>query len=84
MAESVRKQMLTQASVLRTRISDKGTSAADLSVAYGRMGTLLMAAEQIDAAEPCYLNAQRLEPSDRRWPAGRKSNFSCQRILWKI
>ena len=32
------------------------------------MGTLLAAAEQPEAAEPCYLNAQTLAPDDARWP----------------
>ena len=32
------------------------------------MGTLLAAAEQLEAAEPCYLNAQTLAPDDARWP----------------
>src|SRR5205085_1373019 len=68
MAPSVQRQMRTQAARLRNTIERPGTSTADLSDEYGRMGTLLAAAEQIDAAEPCYLNAQSLAPDDRRWP----------------
>lgn len=67
MGESVRQQMRTQVSSLRARLEQPGTSA-ELSAEYGRMGTLLMAAEQIDSAEPCYLNAQTLAPGDARWP----------------
>jgi tetratricopeptide (TPR) repeat protein len=36
--------------------------------AYGEMGKLLLAAEFLEAAEPCLLNAQALAPSDARWP----------------
>ena len=68
MANSVQRQMLGQAEALRTQISTRSLSTADLSAAYGRMGTLLMAAEQVDAAEICYVNAQKLEPRDARWP----------------
>ena len=68
MANSVQRQMLAQAEALRTQISTRSTSTADLSAAYGRMGTLLMAAEQVDTAEICYVNAQKLEPRDARWP----------------
>ena len=32
------------------------------------MGNLLLAAEYVDAAEPCYQNAQMLAPGDARWP----------------
>ncbi len=45
-----------------------GATDADLGEAYGEMGRLLMAAEYRDAAEPCFLNAQMLVPSDGRWP----------------
>jgi tetratricopeptide (TPR) repeat protein len=68
MGESVQQQMRAQFSLLRSAVERRDTSAAELSSEYGRMGTLLAAAEQIDAAEPCYLNAQTLAPSDARWP----------------
>jgi tetratricopeptide (TPR) repeat protein len=35
---------------------------------YGRYGMILQAAEFFDAAEPSYLNAQKLAPDDVRWP----------------
>ena len=41
---------------------------ADRAAAYGRLGMLLQAAEFYDAAEPAYLNAQTLAPSEPRWP----------------
>ena len=67
MGKSVQQQMRTQVSSLRARLEQPGTSA-ELSAEYGRMGTLLMAAEQIDSAEACYINAQALASSDARWP----------------
>jgi tetratricopeptide (TPR) repeat protein len=45
-----------------------GISDADLGTAYGEMGKLLLAAEYRDAAEPCFLNAEALVPTDARWP----------------
>ncbi len=45
-----------------------GASGADLGTAFGDLGMLLHAAEQYDAAEPAYRNAQVLMPDDLRWP----------------
>jgi tetratricopeptide (TPR) repeat protein len=39
-----------------------------LAAAYGELGKILAAAEYFDAAEPCYLNAQALQPTEIRWP----------------
>jgi tetratricopeptide (TPR) repeat protein len=50
------------------KIENPSTSPVELSNEYGEMGKLLMAAEYLDAAEPCYLNAQALAPSEMRWP----------------
>jgi tetratricopeptide (TPR) repeat protein len=36
--------------------------------AYGEMGKLLLAAEYLEAAEACFLNAEALAPSEPRWP----------------
>src|SRR5437763_1076367 len=36
--------------------------------AFGEMGKLFFAAEYLDAAESCLLNAQALAPTDARWP----------------
>jgi tetratricopeptide (TPR) repeat protein len=68
MDEPVRKQMREVSSSLKQKIEQSGTTPLELSTAYGEMGELLMAAELVDAAESCYLNAQALAPSDRRWP----------------
>ena len=68
MERSVRTQVLERAASLRSTIARAGTPASDLASAYGEMGKLLMAAEQVEAAESCYVNAQALAPTDRRWP----------------
>ena len=68
MEEAVQKQMRDRVSSLKLQIEHSGTPSLELSVAYGELGKLLMAAEQFDAAESCYLNAQMLAPDDRRWP----------------
>lgn len=52
-----------------TRIRESaGASDAQLGAAHGEYGMLLHAAENLEAAEPAYLNAQALMPSDPRWP----------------
>jgi tetratricopeptide (TPR) repeat protein len=45
-----------------------GASDPDLARQYGETGKLLMAATDLDRAEPCLLNAQTLAPGDLRWP----------------
>ncbi|MBI3493017.1 MAG: tetratricopeptide repeat protein, partial [Acidobacteria bacterium] len=39
-----------------------------LADAFGGLGKLLIAADYLDAAEPCFLNAAMLAPNDYRWP----------------
>lgn len=68
MAASVQNQMASEVSLLRGKLERPGAGADELGAAYGRMGVLLAAAEQLDAAEPAYLNAQQLQPNDPRWP----------------
>ena len=51
-----------------TRAMDSRAGASGLAAAFGRYGMVLQAAEYDDVAEPCYLNAQRLEPDEIRWP----------------
>ena len=51
-----------------TRKMNSSVAPADLATAYGELGMVLQAAEYYDAAEPCYLNAQALTPSEMRWP----------------
>jgi len=68
MESSAQSQMRTQVSALRSKVSDRSASSADLAAAYGETGKLFMAATDLDAAETCFLNAQTLAPSDGRWP----------------
>lgn len=67
MEPSVRQQMEGQYQSLKARI-DSHAPAADLAKAYGDMGNLLLAADYLDAAEPYYLHAQALAPTEMRWP----------------
>jgi tetratricopeptide (TPR) repeat protein len=68
MEPSVRRQMEAQFSSLRTMVGARGPSHDDLAKAYGDGGKLLMAATLLDAAEVCFVNAQALAQTDRRWP----------------
>ncbi|MEQ1913013.1 MAG: hypothetical protein ABMA15_29630, partial [Vicinamibacterales bacterium] len=68
MEAPVRGQMEAQFSSLEALVANPRSTPDDLSTAYGEAGKLLMAASFLDAAEACYLNAQTLSPSDRRWP----------------
>ena len=45
----------------------KKGSARDLAEAYGSLGRLYHAYEFFDSAEPAYINASRLAPTDGRW-----------------
>jgi tetratricopeptide (TPR) repeat protein len=67
-AQSVQQQLRERHSSLKRKIESPGATTADLGNAYGEMGKLFMAAEYLDAAEACYLNAQTLMPSEMRWP----------------
>jgi tetratricopeptide (TPR) repeat protein len=53
---------------LTRQLENRRASSADLSIAFGKLGMLLQAAEYYDAAEPCYRNAQTLSPEEVRWP----------------
>jgi tetratricopeptide (TPR) repeat protein len=68
MEAAARAQVLDLAASLTSKIGRPGTPAPELASAYGELGKLLTAAEQVDAAEACYVNAQTLAPADRRWP----------------
>jgi tetratricopeptide (TPR) repeat protein len=51
-----------------TKVDNPNASALDLATAYGEVGKILTAAEYFEAAEPCFLNAQELQPTEIRWP----------------
>ena len=68
MGEAV-QQVIQQAYTALTRaVDDRGATPEQLARAYGAVGDLLMALSELDTAEPYYVNAQTLEPSERRWP----------------
>ncbi|MEQ1575765.1 MAG: tetratricopeptide repeat protein, partial [Vicinamibacterales bacterium] len=62
-----RRQLRDTYAAFTARTANHGATAGELSTAYGEMGTLFMAAELNEAAEPCLLNALALAPSDPRW-----------------
>jgi tetratricopeptide (TPR) repeat protein len=64
----VQEQLRERYASLRLKAENSTTSAVELGHEYGEMGKLLMASEYRDAAEPCFLNAQALMPSEIRWP----------------
>ena len=66
--ESARAQIRERYESLRQKIDNTEVPALELATAYGDLGKVLAAAEYIDAAEPCFLNAQALQPTEIRWP----------------
>jgi tetratricopeptide (TPR) repeat protein len=68
MTPSVQKQIRDADASLSVANANPQASTAWLANAYGAMGKLLMAADYPDAAEPSFLNARMLDPSDHRWP----------------
>ena len=67
-AAPVQSQIRDRYASLKPKIDNASTPTAELADAYGEMGKLFIAAEYLDAAEPCFLNAQTLAPTDMRWP----------------
>ncbi len=66
--ETVQASIRERYASLMTKVDDTGMSPLDLAAAYGDLGRILIAAEYFDAAEPCFLNAQALQPTEMRWP----------------
>jgi tetratricopeptide (TPR) repeat protein len=66
--ESARAQIRERYESLRQKIDNTEVPALELATAYGDLGKVLAAAEYFDAAEPCFLNAQALQPTEIRWP----------------
>ncbi|HXV78235.1 MAG TPA: tetratricopeptide repeat protein [Candidatus Polarisedimenticolaceae bacterium] len=53
---------------VETTAADPRSSAADLGRAFGELGMTYHAYRLAAAAIPCYRNAERLDPSEPRWP----------------
>lgn len=62
-AASVRDQLEA-----RHAAATSGAGGEDAGAAYGELGTLLLAAEYLEAAETCLLAARAAAPAERRWP----------------
>jgi tetratricopeptide (TPR) repeat protein len=67
MQGAARSQMEAREAALTSALAKK-VADPDLAREYGETGKLLMAATDLERAEPCLLNAQTLAPSDPRWP----------------
>ena len=67
MGASAAEQMRRRYDALGRTVADGGATAGDLAAAYGAMGDLLLAARELETAEPYYRNAQTLAPGDWRW-----------------
>lgn len=65
--ETVQEQIRERYSSLQRMQLGATAGDVDLSDAYGELGKLLMAVEYLNAAEPCFFNAQTLAPGDLRW-----------------
>lgn len=55
-----------------------GHTDRELAAAYGTLAMFLHGAEYLDAALPCYRNAEALAPGDVRWPYGLALIFKSQ------
>jgi tetratricopeptide (TPR) repeat protein len=67
-AESVRQQLRERYSLLIKEAEDPAATSLERGNAYGELGKLFMAADYLDVAESCFVNAGRLMPADARWP----------------
>ena len=68
MGEAVHQRIQQAYAALARAVEDRGATPEQLAKAYGEVGDLLMALSELESAEPYYLNAQSLQPGDRRWP----------------
>jgi tetratricopeptide (TPR) repeat protein len=66
-AQSVREQLASSYSSLQAKIANTNATKRELGAANGEMGKLLMAADFLDQAVPCFINARTLLPDDSRW-----------------
>jgi len=64
----VQEQVRERFAAMRQTIARHGATDTERGQAYGGIGMVLQASEYFDAAEPAYLNAQRLMPREPRWP----------------
>src|SRR4029453_4019739 len=67
MDKAVQQQIGEQYQSLQSLIQNRA-APSELARAYGNVGNLFMGANDLEGAEPYYLHAQALEPSEMRWP----------------
>jgi tetratricopeptide (TPR) repeat protein len=68
MDKAVQQQIGDKYRSLQSLVESRSAPPQNLARAYGDVGNLLMAADDLDAAEEYYLHAQALDPSEMRWP----------------
>lgn len=64
--QSLQQQVRTQYEALER--TARAGSPREMADAHGRVGTILLAAERYQGAEPFFTSAVSLNPSDMRWP----------------
>jgi tetratricopeptide (TPR) repeat protein len=64
----VQAQITAQHEILARTLANRSASTVDRANAFGQLGRYLMAAQLPDAADAAFQSAQRLDPTDYRWP----------------
>lgn len=67
-AASVQAQVTERYHAFQQRIATPSLPPAERANEYGDMGKLFLAADLLDVAEACFLNASALAATDMRWP----------------
>lgn len=67
-AATVQAQITERYSAFQQRIAASSLPPAERANEYGDMGKLFLAADLLDVAEACFLNASALAATDMRWP----------------
>lgn len=65
---SVREQIREREATLQEVLARSTATDAEQAAAFGGVAVLLHASEFYEAAEPAYLNAQDLAPTEAKWP----------------
>lgn len=68
MSEAVAEQMQERFAAVERERDRAPRNDRDHAQAYGELGTVLLGARYLDAAEPALINAATLDPADMRWP----------------
>jgi tetratricopeptide (TPR) repeat protein len=68
LAPPIRKQLETARAAFERRLDQQDLSRDERASAYGEFGQLLLAAGFRTAAAACFTNAERLAPTELRWP----------------